>query len=125
VTLVLREAWAGLLRNRTRSLLSMLGISWGIVSVVVLLAYGEGFKQALLRGFRGAFGDGVSINFPGQTSRQAFRLSARVASRTTPATNSIVIGRLLKRPETAKHSGMTASSSEAVQICHEAGWART
>src|SRR5262245_28247882 len=71
MTMVLREAWAGLLRNRTRSLLSMLGISWGIVSVVVLLAYGEGFKQALLRGFRGAFGDGVSINFPGQTSRQA------------------------------------------------------
>ena len=71
MTVVLREAWAGLLRNRTRSLLSMLGISWGIVSVVVLLAYGEGFKQALLRGFRGAFGDGVSINFPGQTSRQA------------------------------------------------------
>ena len=71
MTVVVREAWAGLLRNRTRSLLSMLGISWGIVSVVVLLAYGEGFKQALLRGFRGAFGDGVSINFPGQTSRQA------------------------------------------------------
>jgi putative ABC transport system permease protein len=49
----------------------MLGISWGIVSVVVLLAYGEGFNQALARGFQGAFGDGVSIMFPGQTSMQA------------------------------------------------------
>ncbi len=68
---VVREAAVGLLRNRMRAGLSMLGISWGIVSVVMLLAYGEGFNQALLRGFRGAFGDGVSVMFPGQTSMQA------------------------------------------------------
>lgn len=68
---ILREAIGGLLRNRMRAALSTLGISWGIVSVVVLLAYGEGFSQALDRGFRGAFGDGVSIVFPGQTSMQA------------------------------------------------------
>ena len=66
-----REAFVGLARNRVRAGLSMLGISWGIVSVVVLLAYGEGFNQAILRGFQGAFGDGVSIVFPGQTSMQA------------------------------------------------------
>ena len=68
---VVREAAAGLARNRMRAGLSMLGISWGIVSVVVLLAYGEGFNQALLRGFKGAYGDGVSIVFPGQTSLQS------------------------------------------------------
>jgi putative ABC transport system permease protein len=37
----------------------------------MLLAYGEGFNQALLRGFKGAFGDGVTVVFPGQTSLQA------------------------------------------------------
>jgi putative ABC transport system permease protein len=68
---ILREAIVGLLRNRSRAALSMLGISWGIVSVVMLLAYGEGFNQALLRGFHGAFGDGVAILFGGQTSMQA------------------------------------------------------
>ena len=68
---IVREATTGLLRNRMRAGLSMLGISWGIVSVVMLLAYGEGFNQALLRGFKGAFGDGVSIMFSGQTSMQA------------------------------------------------------
>jgi putative ABC transport system permease protein len=68
---ITREAIVGLVRNRVRAGLSMLGISWGIVSVVVLLAYGEGFNQALLRGFKGAFGDGVSVMFPGQTSMQA------------------------------------------------------
>jgi len=66
-----REAFIGLARNRVRSGLSMLGISWGIVSVVMLLAYGEGFNQAILRGFNGAFGDGVSIIFAGQTSLQS------------------------------------------------------
>ena len=59
------------MRNRVRAGLSMLGISWGIVSVVMLLAYGEGFNQALIRGFQGAFGDGVTIMFPQQTSMQA------------------------------------------------------
>jgi putative ABC transport system permease protein len=68
---IAREAVVGLLRNRVRAGLSMLGISWGIVSVVVLLAYGEGFNQAILRGFQGAYGDGVSIVWPGQTSMQA------------------------------------------------------
>ena len=36
---VVREAVAGLQRNRVRAGLSTLGISWGIVSVVVLLAW--------------------------------------------------------------------------------------
>jgi putative ABC transport system permease protein len=68
---VVREAAAGLLRNRVRAGLSMLGISWGIVSVVMLMSYGNGFQAALERGFRGAFGDGVVIAWPGQTSAQA------------------------------------------------------
>ena len=68
---IAREAVVGIVRNRVRAGLSMLGISWGIVSVVVLLAYGEGFNQAILRGFQGAFGDGVTVMFPGQTSMQA------------------------------------------------------
>src|SRR3954452_8116158 len=73
---IAREAFFGLVRNRVRAGLSMLGISWGIVSVVMLLAYGEGFNQALIRGFHGAFGDGVTIMFPQQTSMQACGSSA-------------------------------------------------
>ena len=68
---IVHEAVFGLLRNRVRAGLSTLGISWGIVSVVMLLAYGQGFDAALLRGFQGAFSDGVTILFPGQTSMQA------------------------------------------------------
>jgi putative ABC transport system permease protein len=68
---VVREAMYGIARNRFRAALSMLGISWGIVSVVMLLAYGEGFHQAIATGFRGAFSDGVAVVWPGQTSLQA------------------------------------------------------
>ena len=56
---IARDAFTGLFRNRVRVGLSTLGISWGIVSVVILLAYGNGFDEALVRGFHGAFGDGA------------------------------------------------------------------
>ena len=68
---VVREAGYGISRNRLRAGLSMLGISWGIVSVVVLMAYGSGFHSAISAGFRGAFGSGVVVAWPGQTSLQA------------------------------------------------------
>ncbi len=68
---IAREALRGLVRNRLRAGLSMLGISWGIIAVVVLLAYGNGLAAAMDAGFRGAFGDGVTLVFPGQTSQQA------------------------------------------------------
>ena len=68
---VVREAIYGVSRNRLRAGLSMLGISWGIVSVVMLLAYGNGFQDAIMVGFRNAFGEGVAVIWPGQTSLQA------------------------------------------------------
>jgi putative ABC transport system permease protein len=68
---ILAEAFLGLYHHRFRAALSMLGISWGIISVVVLLAYGDGFRRALDAGFRGAFADGTVVVWPGQTSLQA------------------------------------------------------
>jgi putative ABC transport system permease protein len=68
---IIREACFSLYQHRFRAALSMLGISWGIISVVVLLAYGNGFRGALDAGFRGAFSDGTVVTFPGQTSLQA------------------------------------------------------
>jgi putative ABC transport system permease protein len=68
---VCREALHGVARNRLRAGLSMLGISWGIVSVVMLLAYGNGFHDAIMVGFRNAFGEGTAVIWPGQTSMQA------------------------------------------------------
>ena len=78
------EAFYGLYHHRFRAALSMLGIAWGIVSVVVLLAYGDGFKDALAAGFRGAFSDGTVIVWPGQTSLQAGGERAGKRVRVTP-----------------------------------------
>ncbi len=63
------DAWHALLRSKTRSLLTMLGIVWGIVAVTSLIAYGSGFRAVLVRAFD-AFGRGAVVCWPGQTSEQ-------------------------------------------------------
>ena len=58
------------MRNRLRSVLTMLGIMWGLVSVVILLAYGQGLGGSVLHAFMN-MGDNVIVVMPGQTSMQA------------------------------------------------------
>jgi len=48
---MLAQSWGNLQRNRARSALTMLGIVWGVVAVTVLMAYGGGFRQVLVRSF--------------------------------------------------------------------------
>jgi putative ABC transport system permease protein len=67
---ILIQAWIALRRNPTRSLLTMLGIMWGVVSVALLFAYGTGFRGQLVRAFD-AFGKTAIVVWPGQTSDQA------------------------------------------------------
>ena len=69
LTEIIREAWIALKRNYTRSLLTMLGIVWGIATVTLLIAYGSSFRSILVNGFN-AFGKSVVIAWPGQTSEQ-------------------------------------------------------
>ncbi len=58
------------MRNRLRSILTMLGIVWGLVSVVILLAYGQGLGGSVLHAFL-SMGDNIIVVMPGQTSMQA------------------------------------------------------
>ena len=67
---VIIEAWLALRRSRTRSALTMLGIVWGIASVTLLIAYGNGFRTVLTHAFD-AFGRSAVICWPQQTSDQA------------------------------------------------------
>ncbi len=69
LTEIILEAWVALKRNMTRSLLTMLGIVWGIATVTLLIAYGSSFRQILVSGFD-AFGKSVVICWPQQTSEQ-------------------------------------------------------
>jgi putative ABC transport system permease protein len=66
---ILLQAWDTLRRNPTRSLLTMLGIIWGIAAVTLLMAYGDGFSAVMVRTFNN-FSKSVVIAFPGQTSEQ-------------------------------------------------------
>src|SRR5438552_815715 len=69
LTEIILEAWVALKRNYTRTLLTMLGIVWGIATVTLLIAYGSSFRQILVNGFD-AFGKSVVICWPQQTSEQ-------------------------------------------------------
>ncbi len=65
-----QQAYDALKHNRRRSLLTMLGMAWGIATVVLLLAYGSGFERALMVAFQ-TFGGNLIAVFPGRTSEQA------------------------------------------------------
>lgn len=67
---VLQQAYSALKHNRRRSLLTMLGMAWGIATVVLLLAYGAGFERGFMVAFS-TFGSDMIMIFPGRTSVQA------------------------------------------------------
>ncbi len=64
------EAYGAMRHNRRRTALTMLGMAWGIATVVMLLAYGNGFGQACANIFAN-FGTKLMILVPGRTSMQA------------------------------------------------------
>jgi putative ABC transport system permease protein len=64
------QSWQALRRNQLRSVLTMLGIVWGLASVVILLAYGQGLGGSVLHAFMN-MGNDVIVLWPGQTSLQA------------------------------------------------------
>jgi putative ABC transport system permease protein len=68
---VFLQAIESLLGHRIRATMTMMGIAWGIVAVVLLMAYGNGFHEAIFVGFRRAFSNGTVVLWNGQTSMQA------------------------------------------------------
>jgi len=78
---VVVQAIGSLVAHRFRAALTLLGIAWGIVTVVLLMAYGAGFHRALMYGFRNAFSQGTILVSGGQTSLQAggVRTGRRIA----------------------------------------------
>lgn len=68
--------------NRRRTTLTMLGMAWGIATVVMLLSYGNGFGQACANIFAN-FGTKLIIMAPGRSSMQAGGQKAGVPIRFT------------------------------------------
>ena len=67
---LLQEAYAAMRHDRRRTALTMLGMAWGIATVVMLLAYGDGFARAI-RNIFANFGTRLMIVVPNRTSMQA------------------------------------------------------
>jgi len=67
---LISQSWQALMRNRLRSALTMLGIVWGLASVIILLAYGQGLGGSVLQAFLN-MGNNVIVLWAGQTSMQA------------------------------------------------------
>src|ERR1019366_8222083 len=67
---LISQSWQALMRNRLRSALTMLGIVWGLASVIILLAYGQDLGGSVLHAFLN-MGNNVIVLWAGQTSMQA------------------------------------------------------
>src|SRR5512134_3941405 len=70
MTEVLRQVLSNLRANKLRSFLTMFGILWGVISVVVLSATGEGFQRGNQHVLE-ELGKNVGIIWGGRTSLQA------------------------------------------------------
>jgi len=67
---LLQESYEAMRHNGRRTALTMLGMAWGIATVVMLLAYGDGFGRACANIFAN-FGTKLFIIAPGRSSMQS------------------------------------------------------
>jgi putative ABC transport system permease protein len=79
---ILAQAWEAMLFNRRRTAITTIGMAWGIATVVLLLAYGNGFSHAIETIFA-QWGTNTIGFFPGKTSEQAGGDKAGVKVRLT------------------------------------------
>ena len=80
---IVKKALWNLNVYRKRSLMTILGVAWGIASFILLIAYGDGFQRAMNLGLS-YFGDYVVVIWNGQTSLQAGGSRSGRIIRTTP-----------------------------------------
>jgi len=64
---LISQGWQALMRDRLRSATHHASIVWGLASVVLLLAYGQGLGGSVLHAFLN-MGNNVIVLWPGQTS---------------------------------------------------------
>jgi putative ABC transport system permease protein len=79
---IFNQAYEAMRHDLRKTLLTMLGMAWGIATVVLLLAYGEGFARAI-RNIWDSYGATAVGIYPGRTSQQAGGTKAGAAIRFT------------------------------------------
>ncbi len=115
------QALDNLRANKLRSFLTMFGIMWGIVSIVVLSALGEGFQRgndAVLR----EFGRNMSIVWGSRTTMQAGgERAGRLVTLTVDDARAIKAqGRLVSMvsPEIQRGTKVKSAYNEASVVVH-------
>ena len=86
---IFREALQALVRNRVRSLLTMLGVIIGVAAVVVLVAIGTGTKQEIEQQVEG-LGSNLLLIVPGEVSFSAAPTVSRL--RLSDGTTALIGG---------------------------------
>jgi putative ABC transport system permease protein len=80
---IFKRVIENLVAYRKRSVMTIVGIVWGIASFILLIAYGDGFERAMILGMS-YFGDRIVVTWNGQTSMQAGGTRSGRVIRTTP-----------------------------------------
>ncbi len=79
---IFKQAWEAMLFNRRRTAITVIGMAWGVATVVLLMAYGSGFSNAIEAIFA-QWGTNTIGIFPGKSSEQAGGDKAGVKVRLT------------------------------------------
>src|SRR5271169_5565957 len=79
---LMEQAFSAMRHDLRKTLLTVAGMAWGIATVVLLLAYGNGFAKAIQNIFESFGATSVGV-FPGRTSQQAGGNKAGVQVRFT------------------------------------------
>jgi putative ABC transport system permease protein len=64
----LRQFFDDLRAQKLRTVLTTMGITWGTVAIIVLLAFGTGLERQMKKNARG-MGEGIVIVWPGRTTK--------------------------------------------------------
>ena len=124
---VLLQLLDDLRRQRLRTALTVLGITWGTTAVVVLLAFGTGFERQMVVNARG-MGDGIVLvrgnrttipfqGFPGRRSIRLVEEDAELLAREVPEIDLITPeygtwGRYVRRGDTRTQVFLTGVHAE-------------
>jgi putative ABC transport system permease protein len=83
-SIIARMAFVALLRNRSRSLLTMLGVVIGVAAVIITVAIGTGARTSVSNQIN-ALGSNMIIILPGSLNQGGVRTGSGGASTLTPA----------------------------------------
>lgn len=79
---LIAELFRNLNQQRLRSFLTIFGIMWGTATLILLLAFGTGFRDQTVLNMRG-MGEEIAIIFPGQTTKpfNGYNIGRRISLR--------------------------------------------